>query len=112
MSQFSFGEIGAVTATFAVDSGVRGGQVVKVNGNGKVGACTAGDKFCGVAMEPRKGGGAVQVRGFMTVSYTGTLSVGQVVLAADGQGGVKAASSGVSALVVSVGTDGTAVICL
>ena len=108
---------------------MKGGQVVKVSANGTVGPCTAGDKFCGVALEPRAGAAGVQVAGFVQVSCTGSLSVGPALLVADGQGGVKAAGSqsvtpesggqvvipapaGVSALVVSVETDGTAVLFL
>ena len=47
----------------------------------------------------------------MTVSGTG-LSLGAAILAADGVGGVKTAAEGVSATVVSVNEDGSAVICL
>ena len=113
MSKFSFEDIGAVTATFAADQGVEGVQVVKVTANSTVGACADGDDFCGVALEPRKGAAAVQVKGFVTVSCTGSLTLGWTALAADGKGGVKAApSGGVTALVVSVGSDGSAVICL
>ena len=112
MSKISFEDIGAVTATFAADEGVEGGQVVKVTGNGTVGPCAAGDAFCGVALEPRKGAAAVQVKGFVTVSCTGDLALGWTTLAADGQGGVKAAASGgVTVLVVSAGS-GSAVGCL
>ena len=88
MSKISFEDIGAVTATFAAGEGVEGGQVVKVTGNGTVGPCAAGDAFCGVALEPRKGAAAVQVKGFVTVSCTGDLALGWTALAADGQGGV------------------------
>ena len=113
MSNYSFEDIGAVMATFAVGEGVEGGQVVKMTANGTVGACSEGDAFCGVALEPRKGAAAVQVKGFVTVSCTGSLTLGWTALAADGKGGVKAApSGGVTALVVSVGSDGSAVICL
>lgn len=112
MSKISFEDIGAVTATFAADEGVEGGQVVKVTGNGTVGPCAAGEAFCGVALEPRKGAAAVQVKGFVTVSCTGDLALGWTALAADGQGGVKAAASGgVTVLVVSAGS-GSAVVCL
>ncbi|MDY3906928.1 MAG: hypothetical protein SOZ47_09040 [Lawsonibacter sp.] len=112
MSKFSFEDIGAVTATFAADQGVEGGQVVKVTANSTVGACADGDDFCGVALEPRKGAAAVQVKGFVTVSCTGDLTLGWTALAADGKGGVKAAASGgVTALVVSA-SGGSAVICL
>lgn len=113
MGTFSFEDIGAVVATFAADAGVKGGQMVKLTGNGAVGPCSTGERFCGVAMEPRQGGVAVQIKGFMDVKVTGELSVGWAALAADDSGGVKVADSGgVTALVVSVGGDGTAVLCL
>lgn len=112
MSKFSFEDIGAVVATFAAGSGVKGGQVVKVTENGTVDACSDGEAFCGVAMEPRKGGAAVQVKGFVTVPYTGELTLGWATLAANGSGGVKANSTGVQALVVSVDGVDTAVVCL
>ena len=112
MSKISFEDIGSVVATFLADSGVKGGQVVKLTGNGQVGPCSAGDAFCGVALEPRAGLAAVQVKGFVTVSCTGSLTLGWTALAADGKGGVKAAASGgVTALVVSA-SGGSAVICL
>lgn len=128
MSRISFEGIGAVVATFAAGEGVKGGQVVKLTGNGAVGPCAAGDAFCGVAMEPRAGVAAVQVGGFVTAAFSGELAVGRATLVADGQGGVKAAAAvtvepgeegqvtipapaGVSALVVGV-EDGTAVLCL
>ena len=113
MSKFSFEDIGAVVATFAAGEDVVGGKVVKLTANGTVGLCSAGDAFCGVAMQPRKGGAAVQVKGFVTVSCTGSLTPGWAVLEADGNGGVQTASDGdgVSALVVSAG-ENTAVVCL
>ena len=128
MSDFSFEDIGAVVATFQVSGEVKGGQVVKVSASRTVAPCTAGDKFCGVALEPRAGGAAVQVKGFTKVSRTGQMNLGWVELVADGQGGVKAAEApsvtvesgavtlpspaGVRALVVSTAEDGTAVLCL
>ena len=112
MSKISFEDIGAVVATCEVEDGVAGGQVVKMTGNAKVGPCADGDSFCGLAMEPRSSITGVQVKGFMTVAYTGELACGWNILAADGAGGVKSAASGVNALVVCVNPDGTAVICL
>ena len=92
MSKISFEDIGSVVATFLADSGVKGGQVVKLTGNGQVGPCSAGDAFCGVALEPRAGMAAVQVKGFVPVKT--------------------AESGGVAALVAEVRDDGRAVICL
>lgn len=111
MNNLSFDGIGTVVATFSVDEGVKGGQVVKVTGNGQVGPCSDSDKFCGVALEPRAGIAGVQMKGFVTVTGT-DLAVGAATLAADGNGGVKSAADGVSATVVSVNEDGSAVICL
>ena len=119
MSDFSFEDIGAVVATFQVSGEVKGGQVVKVSASRTVAPCTAGDKFCGVALEPRAGGAAVQVKGFVTVTCTGTLTPGWALLAADGKGGVQATAAGaddeppvgVEVLVVSADT-GSAVLCL
>ena len=54
------------------------------------------------------------MKGFLTVSTTGTVNLGRVSLEADGTGGVQAATTGgVTALVVSVDSAAkTAVICL
>ena len=119
MSKISFEGIGAAVATFAVSGEVKGGQVVKVSASGTVAPCATGDKFCGVALEPRAGSAAVQVKGFVTVPCTGTLTPGWAVLCADGSGGVKAAAAGsdgaaplgVEVLVVSADA-GSAVLCL
>lgn len=113
MSKISFDDIGNVMATFYAGEGVEDGQVVKVTDNGTVGPCTQGESFCGVAGQVRCGAVAVQVGGFMQVSITGQVGLGHVKLAADGKGGVQAASDGVQALVVQVEQEsGKAVICL
>ena len=112
MSKISFEDIGAVVATCQTAATVQGGQMVKMEGNGIVTACNAGDAFCGVAMEPRNGLAGVQFKGFMTLPCTGELTVGWATLAADGNGGIKQSADGVAAQVVCVNEDGTAVICL
>lgn len=127
MSKVSFEDIGAVVATFALQEGVKGGQTVKVTGSGQVGPCASGDPFCGVALEPRWGCGAVQVKGFVSVKTGETLTPGWAELVADGTGGVRAAreaaaasegqsavpaEQGVRVLVVSTEPDGSAVLCL
>jgi len=113
MSKISFEDIGAVVATCQVGANVAGGSVVKLTGNATVGPCTTGDSFCGVIMKPRDGIAAVQFKGFMTVSYTGSLTPGWATLSADGTGGVKPDTEGVAAMVIGVNSDDeTAVICL
>jgi len=112
MSKISFEDIGNLMATFYIEEGVQGGQVVKMTGNGTVGPCSAGDLFCGVAGMPRAGIAGVQVGGFVSVPATMPLSVGMVSLVADGKGGVKT-GDGITVLVAEVDTvKNTAVICL
>ena len=90
----SFEGVGQVCATFLGGS-LTEGQVVKMTSGGTVGACSAGDPFCGVALCCKDDACAVQVRGFVSVSYSGTApTVGWNTLAADGNGGVKTVTSG------------------
>lgn len=70
MNKVSFEEIGAVAATFFAQKEVKAGQVVKMTGNGQVGPCSAGDKFCGVALSNENGCAGVQVKGFCPVAVT------------------------------------------
>ena len=109
----SFEKIGQVVVTCQTNGAVEGGHMVKLTANDTVEACAAGDKFCGQAVsQPRNGMAAVQVKGFMEVDCADeTVSVGWATLAADGNGGVKAAAQGVEALVMNV-HGGKAVICL
>ena len=100
MSNVSFEDIGAVIATFAAQEGVKAGQVVKITANGEVGACSANDRFCGVVGAVEDGFAAVQLRGFVQVSYTGAVTTGWNKLAADGKGGVTPYASGWDILVV------------
>lgn len=106
MSKVSFEDIGMVTATFAAREDMKPGQVVKITGNGEVGACTDGDAFCGLALSVRSG--------FACLPTSGTVTLGRVKLAADGTGGVKPVSTGgTEVLVVSADNSGhTAVVCL
>ena len=43
----SFEGIGEVMATFYAGEGVKGGQVVKLGGDGEVAPCAAGERFFG-----------------------------------------------------------------
>ena len=71
-------------------------------------ACDDGDGFCGVAVCKKDDACAVQVAGFVTVGYSGTVpAVGWSALAANGSGGVKSVSTGGQTLLV-VDADTTA----
>ena len=101
----SFEEIGQTVATFQLESGLAVGQVCKITATGKAGACSKGDDFCGVVLAKNGDYGAVAVRGFVTLPYSGETApaVGYCALAADGDGAVaKASTGGRSLLAVSV----------
>lgn len=103
MSKVSFEGIGEVAATFACGTGVQEGQVVKLTGNGAVGACAAKERFCGVALCVKDGYAAVQVGGLARVKAGTGVAAGWVKLSADGTGGVqKDDDTGTEYLVVSV----------
>ena len=112
-SKISFEGIGEVVATFACGEGVAAGQVVKVTEDGTVGACSASEKFCGVALSAEDGYAAVQLGGLVKAPTSGgSITAGWCKLSADGSGGVKLdTSTGTEYLVVRVETD-AAVICL
>ena len=116
--EICFEGVGQVAATFKVDSSkaVLPGMAVTLTADGTVGLGSAGNMPCGVLLGGVRGGAAaVQIRGAAQVSCSGetALAAGWQELVCDGQGGVKAASGGVSWLVLSVDTAAnTAVVCM
>ena len=98
--------------TFQCASGLTAGTPVKLTGNGTVGACSAGERFMGVAAGVSTDGHAlVQTAGYAELAYTGTPpAVGwtQLVCAS---GGVTAdtAASGGEYLVLEVDTNSSKV---
>lgn len=102
----SFEGIGQWAATFSC-IGVQEGDLVKISGNGQVAVCSADDRFCGQAVSLGRDASAcsVQLGGFITAGYTGTVPVpGYAGLSADGSGGVKADAAGRVYLVAAVDT--------
>ncbi|MBW7572720.1 hypothetical protein [Caproiciproducens faecalis] len=96
---------GEQMATFEAEAGVTPGMPVKMTGNGKVGAGTALDAFCGVAVSVRGGFAAVQLSGYVTVPYSGTApTVGYQKLNCAADGKVQTESTGRSLLVTDVDT--------
>lgn len=101
---YGFEGIGMWSATFAAGEAEEG-AVVKPAENGGVTKCAAGDAFCGVAIYVGRDKKAcsVQLGGLTKVSYSGSApTLGQSVLVADGNGGVKTATSGEKYWVVAV----------
>lgn len=110
MKKISFEGIGEVAATFECGDGALDGQVVKITGDGTVGACGAGERFCGVALHTGDGRASVQLSGLATVRISGEVDAGWVKLSADGAGGVKKdESAGDEFLVVSAGSAGAVI---
>ena len=112
MENIFFDGIGEVCATLPVDDYIFNGCVVALNGDGAAVICEEGAPFVGVAREPRNFYTCVQFKGFVTVGYTGAVSLGWNTLVANDMGGVKPGSTGVKALVVKILDDANAVICL
>ena len=100
----SFNGIGDGLVTFVNHDASRG-AVVKVSASGTVAPCAAGDAFDGVAVYADDMYAGVQMGGFVTVAYSGTVpAVGRGILAANGNGGVKTAESGDTYLIVAQDT--------
>lgn len=102
----SFEGVGQVCATF-LGGGLTEGHVVKMAGRATAGACGDGDPFCGVALCCKEDACTVQVAGFVTVGYSGTVpTAGMAVLCANGEGGVRTAgeSGGRTCLVADADT--------
>lgn len=104
---YGFEGVGLWAATFAADE-VTEGAVVKPKENGGVTKCAADDVFCGVALyvSRDKKACSVQLGGMTTVAYSGTApAIGQGILAADGNGGVKTETAGNKYWIVAVDAD-------
>ncbi len=96
----SLGGFNSKIATFA--SSEPKGTVVSMSGNMAVSKAAAGAAFCGVCVDSRGGFASVLLSGYCKLPYSGTApSVGYVMLAADGNGGVKTVTSGGRTLLVT-----------
>lgn len=98
----SFNGFNENVATFEAASGVAAGKPVMVSANNKVQAVTSG-AFCGICTNVREGYAGVQLKGFVTVPYSGSVSVGYQKLAAASGGKVAVdTTNGKEYLVVEV----------
>lgn len=97
----SFNAIGEAHVSFSAAESAEAGKVCKLTANGTVGACAAGESFCGVVTDVRAGVAAVKMAGYTELPYSGTApSVGYQTLAADSAGGVKTVTTGGRSLLV------------
>lgn len=103
----SFEGIGENIVTFYNSSSnpAAAGGPVKMSGNCEVAACSAGERFFGVAVAGDNEFTAVQTKGYVEMPYTGAAPVvGFGKLAADAAGGVQTAETGGEFLIVDVDT--------
>ena len=88
--------------TFEAATGVAAGKPVMISANNKVQAVTSG-AFCGICTNVRGGYAGVQLKGFVTVPYSGTVTIGYQKLAAATGGKVTVdTTNGKAYLVVNV----------
>lgn len=103
MAFYNYNGMGEQYVTFAATDAITVGQVCKISANDTVDACDDGDRILGIVAEKRDGTAGVVIGGYVELPYSGTLSgAGFVKLAADGSGGVKAATGGHEYLVIRV----------
>lgn len=102
--KIAFDEIGAQRVSFHAGQGAGEGRVCRMDGNGTVAACAAGEDFCGVVTGLRDGAASVLLGGYCELPYTGPAApaAGYGALAADGQGGVAVTAGARTRLIVQV----------
>lgn len=87
--------------TFEADSTVtQAGMLVKMKASGTVEACSAGDSFCGVAVNVRDGYAGVLVKGYVSCPANAEISVGYQKLACSDVSTVSQNESGREYLVI------------
>ena len=99
--------------TMQCASALTAGTPVKLTDNYTVTAAGNNDAFCGVVLSCRDTLCAVQLRGSVTLPYSGTApEVGPAVLACDASGNVKSAVTGTDVLILAVDTTASTVTCI
>ncbi len=99
-----FNGIGQQVVTFA-DSGCEKGKLCKVSDGGAVAPCGGNDVFAGLVLYTDGNWADVQLKGYITVPYSGTAPTpGWCEMAGDGSGGASVFQGGRSCLVVEVDT--------
>lgn len=93
---------GENTATFEAAAGLAAGNLVKLSANGTVAPAGDGDAFIGVCQNVRGGYAAVQLKGYCTAAYSGSVPLGRQALVSDAAGKAKAAAAGAAGAPVIV----------
>ena len=94
--------------TLIAADGLKKGDLVKISANSTAAPCASGNIPCGICINTDGKYACVQLGGYAKVKSSGTApALGNAVVTADGNGGVKTATTGMSVLVVSVNTADT-----
>lgn len=102
--KLSFNGLNQIVASF--NGSVSVGDIITLNNNGIVKKAVADKDIHGVCVSNNGTVVGVQLKGSVTLPYTGTApTVGYCVLQTAGNNAVKAASNGQAYLVLSVNTD-------
>lgn len=89
--------------TFNTSASVKEGETVNLMSKSTLGLAIADSNFCGVCSSIRGKSASLVLKGYVTVSYSGTApSIGYNKLAADGLGGVQVSESGRHILVADI----------
>lgn len=98
------------TLTMECASALAAGTPVKLTDTYTVAAAGNNDAFCGVVLSCRDTVCAVQLKGSVTLPYSGDApAVGFATLACDADGKVKTAQNGTNVLIVAVDTSASVV---
>ena len=107
----SFDKIGDVCATFYGDA--QKGDIVTISSSNTVSKAAAGNSIAGVCVDNTNGKCTVMVKGFVTLTYSGTaIPVGRQTIVSAGDNAVKTADTGMSVLVVSADTTTKTIVAL
>lgn len=88
--------------TFEAAQELAAGTPVKLTASGTACPCSDGETFCGVAVNSRCGYAAVQLSGYVCLTYAGTApAVGYQTLCAAAGGAVKTTGTGGRSLLVT-----------
>lgn len=113
MKEINFEGIGEVVVTIGASNLADPKKVVRMNDSDWVIPCMDGQNFVGVLLNKHGNYGSLQIKGFATLSYTGTMKAGWNNLVANSFGGVRQDDAGARYLVVRVDeTASTAVVWL
>lgn len=103
----SYEGVGEVVITLGMEEAAQPGMVVCMADSGWARPCEDGELFCGVVNKKNQQyTGGVQLKGCVSVTYSGEMELGHVRLVANGEGGVRMDENGVDVVVLDAPYEG------